>query len=157
MNFRMDYSKKQVMQISNDAFYYLYYGEEPLDDENMEEAQEIADMFPNGFVIEDNWENVDDTDLIECTFVPYVKDDMDFDEYENLTKYIQLQIKWLDTNLIRAWWFYEQTGARELQGNFKVYTDKYGNRCFHTGEQDKDFVSGKMSLYFLKHFKKKGC
>ena len=53
------------MQISNDAFYYLYYGEEPLDDENMEEAQEIADMFPNGFVIEDNWENVDDTDLIE--------------------------------------------------------------------------------------------
>lgn len=157
MNFRMDYSKKQVMQISNDAFYYLYYGEEPLDDENMEEAQEITDMFPNGFVIEDNWENIDDTDLIECTFVPYVKDDMDFDEYENLTKYIQLQIKWLDTNLIRAWWFYEQTGARELRGDFKVYTDKYGNRYFHTGEQDKDFVSGKMSLYFLKHFKKKGC
>lgn len=157
MNFRMDYSKKQVMQISNDAFYYLYYGEEPLDDENMEEAQEIAGMFPNGFIIEENWEEVDDTDLIECTFVPYVEDDMDFDEYQNLTKYIQLQIKWLDADNIRAWWFNEENGTRELQGDFKVYTDNYGHRCFHTGEQDKGFVSGKMSLYFLKHFKKKGC
>lgn len=157
MNFRADYSKKQVMQISNDAFYYLYYGEEPLDDENMEEAREITDMFSDGFVIEDDWENVDGTDLIECTFVPYVKDDVDFDEYYNIIESIQLQIKWLNTDLIRVWWFYEQTGARELKGDFKVYTDEHGNKCFHTGEQNKDFVSGKMSLYFLKHFKKKSC
>ena len=78
----------------------------------------------------------------------------DYDEYENLTKYIQQQIKWLDANHIRVWWFNNQTGTRELRGDFKVYTNKYGLKCFHAGNQDEDFVTGKMSLYFLKNFKK---
>ena len=87
--------------------------------------------------------------------MPYVEDDMDFDEYEELTEYLQQRIKWLDANTIRVWWYNLQTGARELRGDFKVYTNKFGHRCFHTGDQDKEFVTGKMSLFFLKHFKKK--
>lgn len=153
--FRLDYSQKQEMQISNDAFFYLLEEEEPLDEENLEEAQEILAMFPRGFYIEDNWKAVEDSDLIECTFVPYVESDMDFDEYEELTKYIHQQIKWLDANTIRVWWYNLQTEARELRGDFKVYTDKYGSKCFHTGDQSQEFIPGKMSLYFLKHFKKK--
>ena len=153
--FRLDYSQKREMQISNDAFFYLLEEEEPLDEENLEEAQEILEMFPHGFYIEDSWKAVEDSDLIECTFVPYVEDDMDFDEYEELTKYIHQQIKWLDANIIRVWWYNLQTGARELRGDFKVYTDKYESRCFHTGDQSQEFVAGKMSLYFLKRFKKK--
>lgn len=153
--FRLDYSQQQTMQISNDAFFYLLEEEEPLDEENLEEAYEILALFPHGFNIEENWKAVEDSDLIECTFVPYVEDDMDFDEYEELTKYLQQQIKWLDTNTIRVWWYNLQTGARELRGDFKVYTNKSGHRCFHTGDQDKEFVAGKMSLFFLKHFKKK--
>ena len=34
-NFVLDYSKKQTLQISNDAFCFLYYGEEPLDEDNL--------------------------------------------------------------------------------------------------------------------------
>lgn len=154
-NFTADYSKKQIIQISNDAFYYLYYGEEPLDENNLEEAEEVSAMFPYGFLIEEDWKTVEDSDLIEASFVPFVQDLADYDEYENLTKYIQQQIKWIGPNLVRVWWFDEQTGTRELRGDFKVYTDGHGNKCFHTGEQDKNFVSGKMSLYFLKHYKKK--
>lgn len=154
-NFVLDYSKKQALQISNDAFCFLYYGEEPLDEDNLEEANEVSEMFSNNFYIEDGWKAVDDSDLIECTFVPYVEDQADYDEYEDLTKYIQQQIKWLDANTIRVWWYNLQTGARELRGDFKVYTNKSGHRCFHTGDQDKEFVAGKMSLFFLKHFKKK--
>ena len=153
--FRLDYSQKQEMQISNDAFFYLLEEEEPLDEENLEEAQEILAMFPHGFYIEENWKAVEGSDLIECIFVPYVEDDMDFDEYQELTKYIQQQIKWLDTNTIRVWRYNLQTRARELQGDFKVYTNKFGHKCFHTGNQDQEFEAGKMGLYFLKHFKKK--
>lgn len=154
-NFVLDYSKKQTLQISNDAFCFLYYGEEPLDEDNLEEANEVSEMFSDNFYIEDDWKAVDDSDLIECTFVPYVEDQADYDEYENLTKYIQQQIKWLDANHIRVWWFNNQTGTRELRGDFKVYTNKYGLKCFHTGNQDEDFATGKMSLYFLKNFKKR--
>lgn len=153
--FRLDYSQQQTMQISNDAFFYLLEEEEPLDEENLEEAYEILALFPHGFNIEENWKAVEDSDLIECTFVPYIEDDMDFDEYEELTKYLQQQIKWLDANTIRVWRYNLQTGARELRGDFKVYTNKFGHKCFHTGDQDKEFVTGKMSLFFLKHFKKK--
>ena len=153
--FRLDYSQKQEMQISNDAFFYLLEEEEPLDEENLEEAQEILAMFPHGFYIEENWKAVEDSDLIECVFVPYVEDDMDFDEYMDCGPYLQEQIKWLDANHIRVWWFNNQTGTRELRGDFKVYTNKYGLKCFHTGNQDEDFATGKMSLYFLKNFKKR--
>lgn len=153
--FRLDYSKAQTMQISNDAFFFITEEEEPLDEENLEEAQEVLSMFPNGFYVEENWKPVEDSDLIEATFIPYVEDEDDWDEYQDLTKYIQMQIKWLDANHIRVWWFNNQTGTRELRGDFKVYTNKYGLKCFHTGNQDEDFVTGKMSLYFLKNFKKR--
>lgn len=153
--FRLDYTCRQTMQISNDAFFYLLEEEEPLDEENLDEAHEILAMFPNGFYIEEDWKAVEDSDLIECTFIPYVEDDMDFDEYQNLTDKLQQQLKWLDSNTIRVWLYSMQNGARELQGDFKVYTNKFGHTCFHTGDQSKQFINGQMSLYFLKHFKKK--
>ena len=153
--FRLDYGQAQVMQISNDAFFYLLQEEEPLDEENLEEAQEILAMFPHGFYIEENWKAVEDSDLIECSFVPYVTDDMDFDEYEDLTQHIQQQLKWLDADHIRVWWYYVKSGVRQLRGDYRVYTNKYGHRCFHTGDQSKEFATGKMSLFFLKRFKKK--
>ena len=155
--FRLDYSKAQTMQISNDAFFFITEEEEPLDEENLEEAQEVLSMFPNGFYVEENWKPVEDSDLIEATFIPYVEDEDDWDEYQDLTKYLQMQIKWLDTNHVRVWWYNCQKGTRELRGDFKVYTNQYGLKCFHTGEQDKEFVPGKISLYFLKHFSKRNA
>lgn len=153
--FKLDRSQAQELQISNDAFFYLLEEEEPLDEANLEEAQEILAMFPNGFVIDENWKPVEDSDLIEATFVPYVLDDADYDEYCELTKYLQIQIKWLDATHIRAWWYNTETGTRELRGDYRVYANGYGMKCFHTGNQDESFVPGKSSLFFLKHFKKK--
>lgn len=153
--FRLDYSKAQTMQISNDAFFFITEEEEPLDEENLEEAQEVLNMFPNGFYVEENWKIVENSDLIEATFIPYVEDEDDWDECQELTKYVQAQIKWLDENHIRMWWHNRQKGTRELQGEFKVYADRYGSKCFHTGNQDLKFVPGKMSLYFLKRFSKR--
>lgn len=154
-DFILDYSKKQTLQISNDAFYYLYCGEEPLDENNLEEAKEVSEMFSNNFYIEDNWKTVNDSDLIECTFIPYTKNKLDYDAYLNSGPYIQEQIKWLDISHIRLWRFNSKTKTRELCGDFKVYINEYGNKCFHTGDQDKEFTTGKMSLYFIKNFKRR--
>lgn len=153
--FKLDKSQSLELQISNDAFFYLLEDEEPLDEANIEEAQEILEMFPNGFIIEEGWKPVEDSDLIEAIFVPYVKDLDDYDEYFDLTKYVQLQIKWLSPTQILAWWYNSKTGTRELQGDFEVYTNKYGLKCFHTGNQNEPFTAGKNSLFFLKRFKKK--
>ena len=152
--FKLDYSKAQAIQISNDAFFFITEEEEPLDEENLEEAQEVLSIFPNGFYVED-WRYVKNSDLIEVIFIPYVEDEDDWDEYQDLTKYLQIQIKWLDTNHVRAWLYNCQKCTRELQGDFKVYTNEYGHKCFHTGEQDKEFMPGKMGLYFLKRFSKR--
>lgn len=154
-NFILDNSQEKTLQISNDAFYYLYYDEEPLDENNLIEAKNILAMFSNGFFIKDNWKALKNSDLIEATFIPYIKQEIDYDEYFEITKYIQLQIKWIDTNLIRMWRHNMQNGSRELCGDFKVYTNNYGHKCFHTGLQDNEFITGKMSLYFLKNFKRK--
>ena len=153
--FKLDYSKAQAIQISNDAFFFITEEEEPLDEENLEEAQEVLSMFPNGFYVEEDWKYVKNSDLIEAIFIPYVEDEDDWDEYQDLTKYSQIQIKWLDANYIRAWLYNCKKGTRELQGDFKVYTNQYGHKCFHTGEQDKEFIPGKMSLFFLKRFNKR--
>lgn len=153
--FELNYGQKRVMQITNDAFFYLLEEEQPLDDINLEEAQEIIAMFPNGFYIEENWKTVENSDLIECSFIPYVKIDFDFDESIELTRHIQGQLKWLDKNTVRFWWYWPSTGARELQGDFRIYVTRWGDTCFHTGDQTKEFMPGEMSLYFLKHFSKR--
>ena len=153
--FKLDKSQAIELQITNDAFFYLLEEEEPLDEANLEEAQEILAMFPNGFVIEEGWKPVEDSDLIEAIFIPYVADNADYDEYSELTAHIQMQIKWLDATHIRMWWYNSETGTRELQGDFRVYANEYGLKCFHTGNQSENFMAGKNSLFYLKHFKKK--
>ena len=102
--YKLDYNKKITIQLSNDAFFYLKDGEELIDDANADEVAEIIAMFEfeNGYYIEDSWQYVNDSDLIEATFVPYVEEQWDFDEYIDLFNGWQLQIKWLNTELVRA-------------------------------------------------------
>lgn len=83
MQYTLDNTKAKTFQMSNDAFHYLMYGEDPLDEDNLEEANEISAMFPFGFSI-GYWEYVEDEDdLIEATFIPYVKDDIKYDGYKD--------------------------------------------------------------------------
>ena len=80
--YTLDQSKAVTMQITNDTFFYLKEEEEPLDETNLDEANEILEMFSNGFVIADNWEYVDDEpDTIQVTFIPYVEEQQDWDGY----------------------------------------------------------------------------
>ena len=154
-NYRLAVEKKESLQISNDAFFYLLYGEDPLDEANLEEAKEITAKFPDGFEIGENWEAVEDSDLIEAEFTPYEKttqlEDFDFDLYEDMSSCLQHQLKWIEKNRVRSWFYYKDTGKRELHGDFDVYTNQKGLKCFKTG----DYTSGKGCLFFIKRFKNK--
>lgn len=57
------------LQLTNDAFFTLYAGDEPIDETNLEEANRIAAQFPGGFTIADDWVVLGDTGLIEATFM----------------------------------------------------------------------------------------
>ena len=43
----------ETFQLSNDAFYYLKDGEEPLVDEALDEALAVEALYPDGFTILD--------------------------------------------------------------------------------------------------------
>lgn len=115
--------KETVLQLSNDAFFYILSGEQPIDETNLNEANEILDMFPNGFYIK-SWEPIDNSDLIQAIFV------MEDDESEwlcyNITKYIQIQIKWLDSTHILQREINSQADTMSETKEFSVLTNKYG-------------------------------
>lgn len=57
------------LELSNDAFYCLYFGEDLIDDANIDEVNAVLAMFPNGFDIKDDWELLDNTGLVKATFI----------------------------------------------------------------------------------------
>lgn len=148
--FKLDYSKAQTLQISNDAFYWLLYEEEPLDEDNIEEAKEVADMFPNGFQIEDNWSPLPDEGLIEATFVPYIEEETNYDLVHELTKYIELHLTWLDEghSQARVLWHDLRNNSDELYGDVLIQQTPKGLKYFERGT----LGNGNYSRFYLKHF-----
>lgn len=115
-----------VMQISNDAFWYLYREEEMIDDENMEEINEIYSMFPNGFIISDNYSVVkDQTDLIECTIIPYTEDQIAWDGESVMadSKGLRTSVflfKILGNDKCYLRWYDERNGKIFKEGEFGI-------------------------------------
>lgn len=150
--YKLDYTKAEILQISNDAFFYLRDGEEPLDEANLEEANEIYASFPNGFEIKGLWATIPDTDIIEATFVPYVIDDSDYDMYQELAKGYFWQLKFTqDNRFVKYWSYRESTGEREYKGEYELRISALSKQHwigFSTG----DVRKGKGCVFWLKHF-----
>lgn len=72
--FILDYESAEVRILSNDAFMFLMYDEEPVDADNLEEVDELKALYPNGFTIDDNWSYLEDGE-IEVKLIPYIKDE----------------------------------------------------------------------------------
>lgn len=147
-----DHSKAQEFILSNDAFFFLYKDEEPLDDINLAEALEIAEQFPEGYIIKDGWSYIDD-DMIEATFIPLAEEQEDFDGVFQASKICQWQIKITQNRrYVKFWLYYPQTNARRYVGEFELRISllaKASPVCFATG----DFRKGKGCLIWLKDFK----
>ena len=127
MQYKLDNSKSKIMQVSNDACYYLLYGDEPLDDENLEEAKEIESMFPNGYVVS-SWEPLDDEPgMVEIVIVPYVQDNTHYDgQIEYVAKNWVLKYTLISANTVHVIITNEITGEvrREFDCRVVLFDNK---------------------------------
>lgn len=151
--YRLDKSKAETLQINNDAFYYIKDGEEPIDENSIEEADEIYEMFPNGFEIQGDWQAVDNTGMIEATFIPYVIDECEYDMYCELAEGYILRLKLCnDKRHIKLWSFTESTGAICYKGEYELRLSQLAKTRsigFSTG----NWRNGQGCLFWLKQFK----
>lgn len=127
MAYKLDATKSQTLQISNDAFWYLYQEDEMLDESNMEEAKEVMQLFPFGFIIKEDFKVVEDeTDLIECTFIPYIEDiDIKWDGESRClnSKKVDphvLLFKVINHNKCFIRWMDERDGRISHEGEYEV-------------------------------------
>lgn len=135
--FELDSSKARTLQLSNDAFFYLAYGEEPLDEGNLDEAIEIQQMFPRGYNIND-WEYVDgEFDLIQATFVPYVESKFEYDgTMDYITKDYAFQYKMLDNST--AYVCIKNIMTNQIQVDFVCNVVQFNSRPWVVFKDNKD-------------------
>ena len=69
----LGYSRKQASRIPDDAFRFSRYGEGPLGEGGLEEANEVPEMFSDDLYIEDGWRAAGGSGLIGCAFAPYAE------------------------------------------------------------------------------------
>lgn len=55
----------KTIQVSSDAYYYLRYGEEPIDPDNIDEADELKQTFSPEFRFVSRPEPIQGTDMVE--------------------------------------------------------------------------------------------
>lgn len=67
----LDNEGTEIMRLSNDAFLYLTQEEEPLDEDNLIEAQQLYEEFPLGFEIVD-YQYANNGEVI-VKIVPYIE------------------------------------------------------------------------------------
>lgn len=148
--FEPDYNNSRDFILSNDAFFYLYAEEEPLDDDNLDEALEVAECFPNGFIIKEGWQYIDD-DMIEATFIPLVQKEVDFDAEQEMAKGYFFRIRLCpDCKHIELYSYRVSTGQTIYKGTYELRLNSTGKEIgFATG----DWRKGKGCLLWLKHFK----
>lgn len=149
--YKLNEANAIILQITNDAFFFVKEDEELLDEANMDEVNEILEMFPNGFEIKDDWLYVENTDLIQACFIPYEKvEDDDVDMFQELSKSVTLQLKLTKNNThVQAWNYRVSSGKRDYVGEYELCLNSTGLICFATG----DFRRGKGCLFFLKYFR----
>lgn len=127
--------------ISNDAFYYLSEGEEPLDENNLEEALYYKNLFPDGYEIK----RLPDGAMpgnVWCEMAGVRNDDWyDLEETEPLRRRLRLKITGADT--VHVWLYDIETGGRVDYGVCTVDRNKKGE----------PFRYGKSSQHYLSRFR----
>lgn len=88
---KVDYNpeKAEIVQLTNDAYYYLAFNEPCLDSENMDEVKEFKNRFPYGFKFESDIEFVEDSDLVECKVIPICECNTPFTHYKVMNKWFK--------------------------------------------------------------------
>lgn len=72
----LDVNNPVTIRLSNDAYYYFFEGEDPLDENSLDEIAEISAMFEFGFEPDENKLPKINTSngTVEVTIIPYIED-----------------------------------------------------------------------------------
>ena len=168
----------ETFQLSNDAFYYLKDGEEPLVDEAIDEALVVEALYPDGFTILD-FKPLGNTGYIEARIGPKIivpksvpkpvikrvinpgydteavernrKEYADSDEVQMLSEICRLDIVWLNAEhtMLRVYWNRLDLGQRTVFGEFPIELTPKGLKYFQ-----KTNPNGTFCRFYLKHFNK---
>ena len=168
----------ETFQLSNDAFYYLKDGEEPLVDEAIDEAPVVEALYPDGFTILD-FKPLGNTGYIEARIGPKIivpkstpkpvirrvsnpgydteavernrKEYADSDEVQMLSEVCRLDIVWLNAEhtMLRVYWNRLDLGQRTVFGEFPIELTPKGLKYFQ-----KTNPNGTFCRFYLKHFNK---
>ena len=168
----------ETFQLSNDAFYYLKDGEEPLVDEALDEALVVEALYPDGFTILD-FKPLGNTGYIEARIGPKIvvpkpaakpvirrvsnpgydteavernrKEYADSDEVQMLSEICRLDIVWLNAEhtMLRVYWNRLDLGQRTVFGEFPIELTPKGLKYFQ-----KTNPNGTFCRFYLKHFNK---
>ena len=171
----------ETFQLSNDAFYYLKDGEEPLVDEALDEALVVEALYPDGFTILD-FKPLGNTGYIEARIGPKVvmparapgpiakpvqqrqdlgynteavernrKEYADSDEVQMLSKICRLEIVWLNAGHTQLRAYWNRLDL----GQRTVF----GEFLIETAPKGLKYfqrtnLNGTFSRFYLKHFSK---
>lgn len=124
MNKKLDYNldKSEILQLSNDAYFYLAHKEPCLDDSNMEEVEEFKTRFKYGFKFDEQYgiDFVEDSDMIECKVIPICECSTPF-------TYYRIEGRWFKSE------FYYSPDKK--QAYYRTY-DMYNGRFYDYGWND---------------------
>lgn len=170
----------ETFQLSNDAFYYLKDGEEPLIDEALDEALVVEALYPDGFTILD-FKLLGDTGYIEARIGPKIiapkpvfipgnisQDKQDFgydieaiarnckeyadsDEVHMLSKICRLEITWLNPEHTRLRAYIHRLDSGQ-RTVFGEFPLELGSKGLKYFQ--KTSPGGTFCRFYLKHFNK---
>lgn len=83
---KLDTDNPVTLKFSNDAYYYFFEGEDPLDENSLDEIAEISATFEFGFEPDESKPPIIDTNngTVEITIIPYIRDLSQGPELDNL-------------------------------------------------------------------------
>jgi|WetSurMetagenome_2_1015567.scaffolds.fasta_scaffold12292_12 hypothetical protein len=125
----------ETLQISNDAYYFLKNGEEPLDDLNLQEGLDIKKLYLKGYIIS-RVEFAQDDDLVEIDIDEKHEIDITFyptwDYSDNFNNIIEMRYKILDS-IHGEYAIYDLIQQRYKFKAKADIVDIYGHKWFKNG------------------------
>lgn len=140
-------TRTQVLNVSNDMFFYLTQAESPIDPEAFEEElEEIKEEFPYGYELGGYTANEDGT--YDITFYAYTSSQVEELEDDFDVHYIwqvgpkQLQLQILNKNRLKYRWFNTDTLSTCGEVEETDIVDICGNKAFYTKLGSTFFIKG---------------
>lgn len=139
---KLDYNpeKMEVVQLSNDTYYNLAFGEQCLDEDNLDEIKEFKEQFPYGFKLSKEVEFVENSDLIECKVIPIC-------ECSTLFTHYRLEGHWFKSEF-----YYSEDKKQAYYRTYDMYNRRfidYGWNDVHINEYGKPEIRPKGCIFPL--------